>query len=57
MQYRLGMSSMSDELAKAHRVEQAKRERAWAVELEERRHTIAMRACINIAALRAKLGI
>jgi hypothetical protein len=51
------MPSLLDELVKAHRVEHAKRERAWMVELEERRHAIATRACIDVAALRAKLGI
>jgi hypothetical protein len=51
------MSTTLDELVKTHRVEQAKRERAWMVELEQRRHVIAMRACIDVVALRAKLGV
>jgi hypothetical protein len=57
MQYRWGMPSLADDLVKTHRVEQAKRERAWMVELEQRRHAIAMRACIDVEALRAKLGV
>jgi hypothetical protein len=52
-----GMSPRIEELVKSHRVEHAKREAAWADELEGRRREIAKRACLDVEALRAKLAI
>jgi hypothetical protein len=51
------MSPQVEALVKLHRVECAKREAAWANELEQRRQDIAKRACLDIAALREKLAI
>jgi hypothetical protein len=51
------MPSFVDDIVRRHRVQQAKREQAWLLELEQRRHVIASRACIDVAALRAKLGV
>jgi len=51
------MPTSTDDLMKAHRVESAKRNTAWMLELEHRRHEIAARACIDLAAMRVKLGV
>jgi hypothetical protein len=50
-------TSYADQLARTHRVEQAKREHEWLVELAARRQAVAARAHIDIEGLRQKLGI
>jgi len=50
-------TSYADQLARTHRVEQAKRECEWLAELTARRQAVAARAHIDIEGLRQKLGI
>ncbi len=50
-------SSFLEDVVRTHRVENAKREAGWIIELEERRRECAKRACIDVDALRDKLAI
>jgi hypothetical protein len=50
-------NTLVEDVVKAHRVENAKREAGWIIELEQRRRECAKRACIDIDALRYKLAI
>ena len=51
------MSSNLEDVVRMHRVENAKREAVWMVELEQRRQVCAARAVIDFVALRFKLAI
>jgi hypothetical protein len=51
------MSPPLEDVVRMHRVESARREAAWMQELEQRRRECAARACVDVAALRAKLAI
>jgi hypothetical protein len=58
MQQVLPMPGVSlEDIVKMHRVEHAKREAAWQLELEQRRRECAARACIDVDALHKKLAI